>query len=121
MPEQSHSIIGADVGRDSLSGSPRREIVGEADGWLVAARPRIRRLARLRGAPADDVEDVVQETLLEAWEHLDRLHTPAGVHAWLDEICRNICRRHARTHFREQQHLVPLLANDDAASWEAED
>jgi RNA polymerase sigma-70 factor (ECF subfamily) len=53
----------------------------------------------------DDIEDVIQETLLEAWKHLDRLHTPKGFSAWIDEICRNICRRHARTYARDQRHL----------------
>lgn len=78
----------------------------EIDAWLTTARPRLRRLARLRGVAPDAIEDVVQETLLEAWKHLDRLHTPAGFHIWLDEICRNICRRYARKHAIEQQCLV---------------
>src|SRR5690242_16710544 len=67
--------------------------LNEIEAWLVAARPRLQRLAQLRNVPADSVEDVVQETLLEAWKHLDRLYAPEGFHLWLDEICRNICRR----------------------------
>ncbi len=66
----------------------------------MAARPRLLRLARLRGVPADAAEDVVQETLLEAWRCLDRLYDPTGFDRWLDEICRNICRRYARRHAR---------------------
>ena len=77
--------------------------------WLTAARPRLRRLARLRGIAPDVVEDVVQETLFEAWKHPERLHTPQGADRWLDEICRNVCRRHARTASRDQRHLTPLL------------
>src|SRR5271157_2741308 len=65
----------------------------EMEKWLAAARPRLQRLAHVRNVPADSVEDVVQETLLEAWTHLDRLTAPEGFHLWLDEICRNICRR----------------------------
>ena len=62
----------------------------------------------LRNVPADSVEDVVQETLLEAWTHLDRLSAPEGFHLWLDEICRNVCRRHARKHRTELQLSPPL-------------
>jgi RNA polymerase sigma factor (sigma-70 family) len=113
MPEQSGSIIGVDVGRKAPSGSLRRESLGDVVGRIAGARLRLQRLARLRGVPADAIEDVVQETLLEAWAHLDRLHTPAGVHAWLDEICRNICRRHARKYFTEQRSQLPLLTGDD--------
>jgi RNA polymerase sigma factor (sigma-70 family) len=88
---------------------------GELEGWLVAARPRLQRLAHVRNVPADSVEDVVQETLLEAWAHLDRLSAPEGFHLWLDEICRNICRRHARKHLRELQPSLPLQEGDDEA------
>ena len=81
---------------------------------MVAARPRLLRLARLRGVPDDLTEDVVQETLLEAWRCLDRLYDPSGVDRWLDEICRNICRRYARTHATEQRHmLLPSAPTDD--------
>ena len=88
---------------------------GEIEMWLVAARPRLQRLAHLRHVPADSVEDVVQETLLEAWTHLDRLSAPEGFHLWLDEICRNVCRRHARKHLRELQPSSPLQEDDDEA------
>src|SRR5579862_315927 len=79
----------------------------EIEGWLAAARPRLLRLARLRGVAHDAIEDVVQETLLEAWKHQDRLYAPEGAHAWLDEICRNICRRYARKDSAEQQRMLP--------------
>ena len=69
------------------------------DGQLSATCLRLTRLAQARGVAADAIDDVVQETLLEAWNHLDRLYAPEGFHAWVDEICRNICRRytHRRT------------------------
>ncbi|MGH2481857.1 MAG: RNA polymerase sigma factor, partial [Ktedonobacteraceae bacterium] len=91
--------------------------LNEHEAQFTAARPRLLRIARLRGVPPDAVEDVVQETLLEAWKHLDRLHEPAGFQRWLDEICRNICRRHARKYATDAQRstLLPgaTLDNDD--------
>lgn len=77
------------------------------EALLATARPRLLRLARLRGVPADVTEDIVQETLLEAWRSLDRLYDIAGIHRWLDEICRNVCRRHARKHATEERHVQP--------------
>lgn len=76
----------------------------EIEAWLAGARPRLRRLAQLRGVDSEAVEDVVQETLLEAWMHLDRVHTVSGLQAWLDEICRNISRRYARRRSLELKH-----------------
>ncbi|HEX5159366.1 MAG TPA: RNA polymerase sigma factor [Ktedonobacterales bacterium] len=80
---------------------------------IVAARPRLLRLARLRGAPPDAAEDVVQETLLEAWRCLDRLYDPTGIDRWLDEICRNVCRRYARKQATDQRHLALTASADD--------
>lgn len=87
---------------------------------FTASRPRLLRVARLRGMPPDAVEDVVQETLLEAWKHLDRLHKPEGFQLWLDEICRNICRRYARKHVTDRQHLA-LLSNPSQEDEDGED
>jgi RNA polymerase sigma-70 factor (ECF subfamily) len=50
-------------------------------------------LAQLSGIEPDEAEDVVQETYLEAWRHREKLQ-PERVSAWLDGICRNICKRH---------------------------
>ncbi len=86
----------------------RDAVLSEREAQFTAARPRLLRVARLRGVPPDAVEDVVQETLLEAWKHLDRLHEPAGFQLWLDEVCRNICRRYARKHATDVQRSVLL-------------
>lgn len=65
------------------------------DMLLEEARPRLLRLARLNGIGADLAEDVVQETCMEAWRHLEKLREPARFASWLDGICRNVCRRQA--------------------------
>ena len=64
---------------------------------LAAARPRLLRLAHTRGVTPDAADDVVQETLIEAWRHLAHLRTPERFDAWLDGICRNVSLRWART------------------------
>ncbi|HEV8191193.1 MAG TPA: sigma-70 family RNA polymerase sigma factor [Ktedonobacterales bacterium] len=82
------------------------------------ARQRLIRFARAYGLPTETAEDVAQETLLEAWRHLDRLHTPEGLDSWLNAICRNVCLRHLRSAAlwaRQQVSLgvVPSPAEDD--------
>jgi RNA polymerase sigma-70 factor (ECF subfamily) len=59
-------------------------------------RARLLRLcARFTGEPGV-AEDLVQETLFEAWLHRDRLTNPVGVDRWLASIARNVCRRWLR-------------------------
>ncbi|MBO0792108.1 MAG: sigma-70 family RNA polymerase sigma factor [Ktedonobacteraceae bacterium] len=83
------------------SDQPRRShlhelFAGALDGSLEVARPRLLRLAHLSGIGPDEAEDVVQETYLEAWRSLPKLREPERLSAWLDGICRNICKRHLR-------------------------
>jgi RNA polymerase sigma-70 factor (ECF subfamily) len=74
-------------------------------------------LARLNGIPADLVEDVVQETCLEAWRHLHGLREAERFTSWLEGICRNVCKRHLRALGKTAQHLY--LGNDGDALDEA--
>lgn len=95
----------------------RLALLTNQDGLLTAMRARLARLASARGVELNAIDDVVQETLLEAWRHLERLHSPAGFHAWIDEICRNVCRRYAK---RYQANLLrhkpfPWFHQDDAS------
>ncbi len=71
------------------------EAFARNSGEIVeTARPRLLRVARLNGIGPDEAEDVVQETFLEAWRHLEKLREPERLSAWLDGICRNVCKRH---------------------------
>lgn len=72
----------------------------------------LKRQAQAQGIAPDALDDVVQETFIEAWKHLDQLHTPAHLNAWLQGICRNVCRRWHRsqqTLMGRQTSLSPYL------------
>lgn len=107
MPISDGNIEGRDFGEQRIAGGAQLRRFGDFEERLAAARPRLLRLAQLRGVPPDAVEDVVQETLVEAWKYQGRLRTPEGFPAWLDEICRNMCRRHARKLAIYQRHMIP--------------
>lgn len=78
-----------------LAASKYATLRANLNALLAAPRPRLLRLARLNGIAADLAEDVVQETCLEAWRHLEHLREPERFASWLDGICRNVCRRQA--------------------------
>jgi RNA polymerase sigma factor (sigma-70 family) len=83
-------------------------LLTDQNGFLTATRQRLIRLAQARGVEPQAIEDVIQETLLEAWRCLDRLHEPAGFNLWIDEICRNICRRAMHRRKLDLLRNVPL-------------
>lgn len=95
----------------------RSALLTDHDGILTETRRRLARLARARGVEPQAIDDVVQETFLEAWSHLDRLYAPTGFHAWIDEICRNICRRAVHKHTMNQLRSVPNTS--DTPFWQA--
>lgn len=95
---------------------------------LARTRPRLERLARLRGVTVDATDDVIQETLLAAWRALDRLHAPERFDAWLDGVCRNVCRRWARAQSADPLSAAYSLtqppdtsASDDASLFDTPD
>jgi len=86
----------------------RFALLTDQSGMLTTTHLRLARLARARGVEPHLIDDVVQETLLEAWGHLERLQAPAGFHLWIDEICRNICRRVAHKQRMDFLRNAPL-------------
>jgi RNA polymerase sigma factor (sigma-70 family) len=46
-------------------------------------------------------EDIAQEAFLNAWQHLERLHSPDSFLPWLRQIARNLARDHLRK-YRDQ-------------------
>jgi RNA polymerase sigma factor (sigma-70 family) len=86
------------AGRSMLEWGVRAQmpIADHIEELFSRAEPRLLRIARAQQVAPDAVEDIVQETLLEAWRSLDHLRDETRFAAWLDGICRNVCRRHLR-------------------------
>ncbi|HEV8193751.1 MAG TPA: RNA polymerase sigma factor [Ktedonobacterales bacterium] len=82
---------------------------------IAAARPRLTRITRALGIPADVADDLVQDTLLAAWRQLDQLRAYKNFDAWLDAICRNNCRMFLRTYGTPTTGKGPIVLSLDAA------
>lgn len=86
------------LSRAPLASSHRKS----ARGWCAS-------VLQLRGT-SGAVEDLAQETLLEAWRHLKGLRDPQKRFQWLTGIARNVCRRWRRQRGRDLARHVPLEA-----------
>lgn len=93
------------------------------DDLLEAARPRLLRLARLNRIATDELEDVLQETYVEAWRGLANLREPERFSSWLDGICRNVCKRHIRALVSDHGSQIwsDNERDNDAARWDIPD
>jgi RNA polymerase sigma-70 factor (ECF subfamily) len=84
---------------------------------LLAARSRLLRQVRQSGVAADAADDVVQEILMTAWQHVHQLYTPDLLDGWLNGICRNMCLRWKRSnHIRERYHPAFCHVLDEETS-----
>lgn len=96
----------------------REALLSDKGGQLSATRMRLTRIAQARGVAPDAIDDVVQETFLEAWNHLHRLYAPEGFQTWIDEICRNVCRRYAHRRAVDLLRAAPLYRPDSTFEYE---
>lgn len=68
--------------------------VRDAGAFARLAEPHRRELEvhcyRLSGS-LQDAEDLVQETLLRAWQHVETFNQPISFRAWLYKIATNVC------------------------------
>src|SRR5437763_1730092 len=93
-----------------------REVVAGVVDWEAALwleRARLVRLCTRFTGDVEAAEDLAQETLFEAWRHVEKRHDPAGRAQWLSAIACNVCRRWARRRSQEVARFAPLDTQAD--------
>ena len=74
---------------------------------------------RTRCADASSVEDLYQETMLQAWRSLDRFDPSRPVGPWLRGIAANVVASHQRTHARRLRVLSEAIRQRISGQFEA--
>ena len=72
-----------------LDAQAERQVSKDFSDALLAAVPRLRRFAFQRTGNAAEADDMVQATLLKAWENRSRFQAGTNLIAWLFTILRN--------------------------------
>lgn len=76
---------------------------------LVEHIPALRRELERRSRRQDEVEDLLQETLLRAARFRHKLRDPRAIKGWLRQIARSVLSEHLRMRSR----ALPVSAADD--------
>jgi RNA polymerase sigma-70 factor, ECF subfamily len=81
----------------------RPAVSGELKAALLALIPSLRAFAFSLCGNHDRADDLVQETLLKAWSHLDSFQAGTNLRAWLFTILRNTFFSEMRKRRRESE------------------
>lgn len=93
----------------------------DAMEFTSSDRARLVRYCLSYTGDPDAAEDLVQQTLFEAWRKGDALHSPDVREYWLFGVARNVCRRWLRERSRSTARMQYLDAADDAWVDQADD
>lgn len=97
------SILGKDRA-DDLHNQPRRAAVEEA---LQQQIPHVYRFARRLCGRADIAEEIVQETMLRAWQRRRQLKDHHALRVWVLRIAANYWRDRMRARSKIPDHIWP--------------
>jgi RNA polymerase sigma-70 factor (ECF subfamily) len=84
----------------------RRSARGEREAFadlVYRYRRSLAALIRRLVADLDEAEDLLQETLVQAWLRIGDVRDSERVHAWLLQVARNRCRDHHKSPQRNQK------------------
>lgn len=101
----------------------RRAVAGDAAAFSELAgsvQVRLSRYSLMVCQQREDAEEVVQETLLQAFQKIRELRNPDGVHAWLFRIAVNNCRMKQRKGVNDPQFIESLDGGAETEGLEAE-
>ncbi|MDO4613161.1 MAG: sigma-70 family RNA polymerase sigma factor [Actinomycetaceae bacterium] len=74
---------------------------GDAEAFGVLARkyaPAMKAVASRLGPRPADIDDIVQDSLLQAWQRLDQVSDPGSVRSWMLRLTARKAIDHARRH-----------------------
>lgn len=91
-----------------IDAEAERQVTKAFGDELISVVPRLRRFAFARTGNAAEADDMVQATLMRAWEHRSQFHAGTNLVAWLFTILRN-------THLNQRKRLRREVEDVDGA------
>ena len=79
---------------------------------ILPHRDRLYRLALSITLDTADAEDIVQDTMLKAWERREQWPQIRNIESWLTQICKNL----ALDHKKRRSRIVPLTTDGQQPS-----
>jgi RNA polymerase sigma-70 factor, ECF subfamily len=101
LPPRLAELLAALAAKDRQHPPASREMKND----LIALIPNMRAFAFSLCGDHERADDLVQETLLKAWRHLDSFQEGTNLRAWLFTILRNSFFSEVRKHRRELEDV----------------
>jgi RNA polymerase sigma-70 factor (ECF subfamily) len=103
--------IAPDAAREEFATLVREAAAGKAaamERLLVRAQEVAYRFSLLVCGHVEDAEDVMQDALLQTYNHVGRIEDPAAFRTWLYTTVRNACLMKRRRRAGEPAHFVSV-------------
>ncbi|MGV3720738.1 MAG: RNA polymerase sigma factor [Actinomycetota bacterium] len=86
------------------------------DGLVRSHSPQVTSIARRFLRDPNDLDDVVQETFLRAFQNLRRFRGQSTLRTWLIQIALNVCRDRSRAFWKRRVALTADAGASDSAA-----
>lgn len=113
-PADAGSSTDSELDRAGLETRLRSGDWAAFDEMVTREAPRIKRLAGRLMAWEGDLEDIVQEVFIRAWQNLPRYRGDSQIGSWLGGITVNVCRN-----LRRRQRLWKLFSQAARTTFES--
>ena len=114
LPARSLPLSALDLDHSPANTSVQETSGAEAEAefraGLLTATPHLRAFAKSLAGDRDRADDLVQDTLLRAWQYRDRFEPGSNLQAWLFTMLRRLFYSEYRKHRREVEDVDGLFA-----------
>lgn len=70
---------------------------------IIEIKNNLYKIAKVKTSNEDDIQEIIQETMLDAYKYIKKLKEPDKFKAWIIKILINNCNKYYRKKYRENE------------------
>ena len=76
---------------------------------ILSVKASLYKIAKMRTSNDEDVQDIIQETMIDAYKYIKKLKNPSKFKAWITKILINNCNKYYKKYYVEENYDVELF------------